>query len=252
MIVLGRVILLRELQIKDKTMDYYTLNKNLNEVFELLFKAAPNHPVFQGGKFAILTGEKPKYQVHPGFEGENDTLVNHLNNLKAQGHIKHFEPVLGHYGELENSYLVHSPNFEKIKELGHKFGQESVILSNNGQHHLSFTNGPNINKAHPHVAGEPVAEHQTRPADFFTETHERPTSHKKLLFTIPIDWDKFDEVKGKELGGQGQIKKAAPSFHQLDLNFDTTQLVQPHSDKNIGVVKAFRRQYGNSNRIGTI
>jgi hypothetical protein len=226
-------------------MNYETLNNNLNEIFEMLKKAAPNHPVFQNGKFAILTGEKPRFPVHPGFEGENQTLVNHLENLKAQGHIKHYEAVKGHYKGLENSFIVHNPNFEKIKELGHKFGQESVILSNQGKHHLSFTNGENINQAHPHVAGEQVVEHTTAPKDFYTETQ----GPKKMLFTIPIDFDTLNDVKGKELGGLGQIKK---SEHQIAFNFDTTQLVTPHSDKQLSVINSFRRQYANNTRNGTI
>jgi len=231
---------------KESRMDLETLNKNLDEILGFLHKS---HPVLSGGKFAILTGEKPKYQVHPGFEGENDTLVNHLNHLKAQGHIKHFEPVLGHYEGLENSFLVHAPNFEKIKELGHKLGQESVILSNNGKHQLAFTNGENINKAHPHQENVPIAQHQTAPDDYFTETYNRPTSHKKIIFTLPIDFGTLNESKGRELGGSGQIRK---SDHQLVLNFDTSQLVTPHSDKHMNVLRSFRRHYADNIRNRSI
>ena len=135
-----------------------------------------------------MTGESPLYPVTPGYEGENNTLVNHLESLKQKEHIKDYEPATGHYEGLENSYLIHSPNFEKIKDLGNKLGQESVILSNNGKHYLHYTNGENKGKAHPHIKGEDVISHSTRPDDYFTET----SGHKAVRFTIPVDFGNLE------------------------------------------------------------
>lgn len=218
----------------------------LNEILEILQKATPNHPVFRGGKFAIMTGEKPIHPVHPGYEGENQTLTQHLDALKAKGHIAGYEPVKGQYGGPENSFLIHRPNFEKIKELGEKFGQESVVLSNNGIHHLAYTNGELKGRARPHEApkstdpgydpekiGSGVIQHDTEPKDLYTVAKD--LDRKKMIFTIPFDFGTSVPLKGKS-----PMQKS--SGHELHLNFDMSQFVEPHSeDKKLGVLKAFRR-----------
>lgn len=213
--------------------------KDLNEVLELLKKATPNHPVFRGGKFAILSGEKPKYPVHQGFEGQNSTLIRHLDDMKKKGHLSHYEPVLGKYGEFENSFLVYNPNFEKIKHLGEKLGQESVILSNRGTHHLAYTNGPDKGMANPHVpttgedVGSSVVQHATEPQDLYTVGKD--VQGKKMIFTIPVDFGTTVPLKGKPMG-----KSSGTDF---PFHFDPAKLVPAHSDKHHNVVTAFRRIY---------
>lgn len=225
-------------------MDVNNWMKQLDETLEMLKKATPNHPVFRGGKFAIMSGENPKYGVHPGYEGENQTLVQHLDRLKSEGHIASYEPVLGKYGALENSFLIHRPNFEKIKDLGEKFGQESVVLSNNGVHHLAFTNGELKGKAHPHDpagaqgdVGSGVIQHATEPEDFYSVGKD--LSRKKMIFTIPFDFGTSVPLKGKPMGKSDGLP--------LQLNFDGNQLVEAHSEgssaKPLGIIKLFRRMY---------
>lgn len=195
----------------------------------------PNHPVFRGGKFAILTGEKPKYEVTPGYEGENSSLVNHLEKMKQEGHISHYQPVVGKYGELENSFIVHNPNFEKMKDLGYHFGQESVILSNKGKHQLVYTNGQHYGMAHPHVPTQDdantssnVVQHTQEPEDYYTKGKD--LQQKQMMFTIPIDFDSKNPVKG------APMKKSAMDY---GFNFSTSQFVPSHSDSAINVVRRF-------------
>ena len=222
--------------------------QQLNEILETLQKATPNHPVFRGGKFAIMTGEKPVHPVHPGYEGENQTLTQHLDALKAQGHIAGYEAVKGQYSAPENSFLIHRPNFEKIKELGEKLGQESVVLSNNGVHHLAYTNGELKGHARPHEApketdpgynaeniGSGVIQHTTEPEDFYTTAKD--LDGKKMIFTIPFDFSTSVPLKGRP-----KMKKSTGL--DLHLNFNMNKLVKPHSEsQSLGVVKLFRRMY---------
>jgi len=99
-----------------------------------------SHPIFSGS-VAILTGENPKYPS----TGDNNTLQ---QELKYHGY--QFEPVKGQYGGTpENSFLVKNPDPKFIANLGKKYGQESILIGNNGKHNLLYTNGPNEGKYHP-------------------------------------------------------------------------------------------------------
>jgi hypothetical protein len=220
--------------------------KQLDSLLELLRKATPNHPVFRGGKFAIMTGEKPKYGIHPGFEGENNTLLNHLEEMKRSGHLASYEPVLGKYGEWENSFILHRPNFEKVKELGEKFGQESVVLSNNGRHQLVYTNGENKGMARPHLppesasnVGSGVVQHSTEPGDLYSSGKD--LQGNKMIFTIPLNFDTTVPVKTKPTMG----KSEGGSGVDFPLHFDMTKLEPAHAeDKKLHIIQAFRRTYG--------
>src|ERR1035437_828719 len=88
---------------------------------------AKAHPIFSGGRVGIVTWEKPKFKAEA--PGENKGLQHHLKKLG----LKH-EPILGHYGEPENSFVVHNPTRAQIYNLGKLGGQESVIYSEGGRH----------------------------------------------------------------------------------------------------------------------
>lgn len=96
------------------------------------------HPLFSGGTVGIMTADKPKFPTR--HKGGNSDLQAHL---KSMG-LKH-EPLKGHYDEPENSFLVHNPTRAQMYELGHRFGQESVIFSEGGRHQLLYTHGPHQN-----------------------------------------------------------------------------------------------------------
>jgi hypothetical protein len=137
------------------------------------------HPVLNNGKFAIMTASDP---VGPS-AGNNVDLAKELH---AAGYT--YESVEGKYKDentTEHSFLIHNPDFEHIKTLGKKYGQESVILSHGGQHRMHYTfhpehEGKAIAGSGHQVFGEPPKMYYTR-----TFTNGRP-----LYFTLNFDWDK--------------------------------------------------------------
>lgn len=132
------------------------------------------HPALSGGHHALITAEDPKFSSHPG---GNEALE---NELKA--HNYKYEKVKGQYDKPENSFLIHDPDPEHIKQLGHKYGQESVLLSHNGKHQLHFTNGEKHGQWHE---GEGTVEHQEKPSNYYS------TLQGGQHFTHNIDFSKL-------------------------------------------------------------
>ena len=78
-----------------------------------------------------------------------------------------FEPTTGSYGGgLEHSYIIHGPTREQMYQLGHEHGQHAVIYSQNGNHELLMTHGPDAGKYHPSL---PVIRYsKDAPEDYYT------------------------------------------------------------------------------------
>jgi hypothetical protein len=145
---------------------------------ETLSKSEQGHPVLNQGKFAILTATDP---VGPS-AGTNDDLAKELH---AAGYT--FEPTEGKYKDehtTEHSFLVHNPDFEHVKALGKKYGQESVILSHGGQHRMHYTFHPEHEGKAVSGAGHDVF--STPPKMYYTKTH---VNGKPLYFSLNFHWD---------------------------------------------------------------
>jgi hypothetical protein len=85
------------------------------------------------------------------------THANLLHTIQGMG-LKH-ENVQGRYGPTpQTSALIHNPTRQQMMDLGKRFGQESVIFSQNGKHELMYTNGPQTGKSHGVAPGHPPTE----------------------------------------------------------------------------------------------
>lgn len=123
----------------------------------------------------LMTAEAPRFQTD-GINS-NDELENHL---KARG-LK-FEKTRGSYGGPESSYIIHGPTRETMFELGRRAGQEAVVYSQNGQHELTYTAGPDAGKYHPSL---PILSYSNEPPeDYYTHLPG------KGYFSLHFDFDK--------------------------------------------------------------
>lgn len=119
-----------------------------------------DHPLFSGSNsVGIMTADTPKYPAKD--TGGLLSLKQHLNTLGLAHEVTH-----GNYGGQQTSVIVHNPTREQIYHLGHTFGQEAVIYSQNGKHELLYSNGPNQGKFHPSL---PLTSYsKTQPDDYYT------------------------------------------------------------------------------------
>jgi hypothetical protein len=111
--------------------------------FQQVPHSGAEHPIFTGvTPVGMMSGDEPRYP--PLAPGGHEGLK---ADLQAQG-LK-FEETQGRYGSPERSLIIHGPTREQMFALGKKYGQESVIHSQNGKHQLIYTNGENEGKHHP-------------------------------------------------------------------------------------------------------
>lgn len=138
---------------------------------------APQHPIFGGGgTVGIISGENPRFPSLAG--GGHEGLGRELSAMGL-----HAEPTTGHYGSPEQSFIVHNPTREQMEQLGHKYGQESVIFSQNGNHELIYTHGPHKGKAHT-AQGYEFFDPTKTPDDYYTLL-----PGGKGSFRIPFNFD---------------------------------------------------------------
>jgi len=120
------------------------------------------HPLFHGhAPVGILTAENPR---HPAEIKDNEELRGHLDRMG----LKYEGPTPGQYDDHENSFIVHGPTREQMRELGKKSGQESVIYTHGKNHEMHFVNGVSDGS---YVAGDtshPVSHFLTRPSNYWT------------------------------------------------------------------------------------
>lgn len=138
----------------------------------------PIHPALNGKKVGMLTAEDPHWPVHT--PGENHALE---QELKERG-LK-YEKIKGKYATDENSFLIHEPDIHVMRDLGKRYGQDSVLYSDAGKHKLLYTNGPHEGNYHP---GEGHVEHPEEPERYFsTVFHNGKPTH----FTYNINFDQL-------------------------------------------------------------
>ncbi len=95
----------------------------------------PNHVVFSGGTFGLMSGEAPKFTA--SVDATHENLVGTLRQMGLK-----FEQTDGKYEVPEKSVIIHQPRLDQMKTLGKLFGQESIVHSVGGRHELHYTNGP--------------------------------------------------------------------------------------------------------------
>ena len=107
------------------------------------------------------------------------------NDLIAKGYM--FTPVVGKYGEVEDSFLVmaHDPDENDMVELAKRYNQESVIIVKEGKNRLIYTSGDKIGRKVLGVGWAPVGNEQT---DFYTVMKTR--DGKELKFNVGLDFPK--------------------------------------------------------------
>lgn len=150
-----------------------------------MYKAPPkelaDHPMFRGHQtVGMMTADAPRYESK-GTNGNNGLQT----ELKSMG-LK-FEPVHGSYGAgPENSFMIYGPTREQMYHLGNRYGQESVIYSQDGKHELMYTHGPNAGKAHPSLPL--IRFSQKQPEDYYTHFPGRG------YVTLHFDFDKLHQT----------------------------------------------------------
>jgi hypothetical protein len=154
-----------------------------------------SHPLFSGGKTGIMSGENPRFPAEA--EATHENLLRHIKQMG----LKH-EDTHGKYGDHEPSVIIHGPTREQMHELGKKFGQESVIFSDKGVHHLQYTNGPHEGKVLGTEAGkEPLEFFNEAPDDYYTKLKDG--GHFRINFDFSKDPQPLDPV-------QKGLQKAEP------------------------------------------
>lgn len=126
-----------------------------------MYPGAPKHPIFSGSTFGLLSGEKPLFT--PQVKGGHEALGGALQQMGL-----HYEETHGKYKQPERSYIVHNPSLEQMQQLGKMFGQESVVHSQNGQHRLVYTNGPDEGTYHQAHVQNPIEHFEQPPPDFYS------------------------------------------------------------------------------------
>jgi hypothetical protein len=119
------------------------------------------------GQFGLMTPDNPKQPhglTHEDFQ----------KDIEAMG-LTH-TPVAGHYGEPENSYLIHDASPEQMKTLGKKYNQECIVHSDGKLNNkMIFTHGPNEGKM---AEGSGAINWNKKPHTNYTVHEDRPFSLK--------------------------------------------------------------------------
>lgn len=121
------------------------------------------------------------------------------DDLIAKGYM--FTPVIGKYGELEDSFLVmaHNPDDKDMIELAGKYNQESVIIVKEGMNKLIYTGGDRKGQA---IMGEGYENVDEKSEDNYTEMALRygsETAPKKVRWTLRFDWEHPHRIDTKTL-----------------------------------------------------
>ncbi|WNM70344.1 hypothetical protein [Myxococcus phage Mx1] len=144
------------------------------------------HPAVSGGHVAMLTGENPKYPASA--QGGNVGLE---SELKAKG-LK-YEPIQGFYDSPENSFLVHGADPDYLMDVGKRYGQESVLYSNGGNHQLLYTNGENAGMYHP---GTGHTLHEAPPENYYSTVQH---DGKPVHFTYNMDFNSLHPYQANKM-----------------------------------------------------
>lgn len=155
-----------------------------------VLKSSPHHFLF--------TSENPMHPIGLKKQPTIEEVLAHLNKHGEQAQL-----VKGKYGNEENSIIVHNPkDIEGLKKLAMLLGQDSSILSKDGEHTAFFHHG---DKAGMVATGKGTTVHKEKPADFYTEIQ---TEEGPQYFTHNIDWT--PKKHGMADGGRVMYAEGTP------------------------------------------
>jgi hypothetical protein len=148
-------------------------------------------------RFGVVTADEPKHPVLT--PGGNEALE---AEIKARGH--HYEPVEGRYDDPtkpERGFLIHGISPEELVDLGHRYGQDSVVYTDGeGRNKMIYSNGPNKGRF---VAGRGWGH---KPADTHPESYYSTLTHngKPRHFSLGLNFDNgtFDNDEAAFSGPQ--------------------------------------------------
>lgn len=98
--------------------------------------------ILSAGTYALISaGKNPKSESDANLPGKEfyNRSVNLARDLGQLGYK--YTPVVGKYGEVEDSYLVmvHDSQIPDMVALGEKYNQDAIIVSDKGQHKQIYT-----------------------------------------------------------------------------------------------------------------
>lgn len=142
---------------------------------------ASSHPALSGEHpIGIMSGDAPMHPKAATLSG-HETLLGELDKMGLD-----YEPTQGKYGAPERSVIIHNPSLDQMRELGRKFGQESVVYAANNKPYLVYTNGPDVGKMRVHK-DTPYTFYPKQPEDYFTAI---PSANGHMgYFTYNFDWE---------------------------------------------------------------
>lgn len=162
-------------------------------------------------RFGVVTADEPKHAVLT--PGGNAALE---AEIKARGH--RYEQVEGRYDDPtkpERGFLIHGIDPEELVDLGHRYGQDSVVYTDGeGRNKLIYSNGPDKGKF---VAGrgwghEPA---ETHPDSYYsTVMHNGKPRHFSLGLNFDNGTFDSDEVA---FGGPKAVEKSMRKSESLRL-----------------------------------
>lgn len=169
------------------------------------------HRLKHGTYSIVSAGRNPAHPEEADLHPEHEKFKKRHEELRSelQKHGMKYTEVEGHYGGKEKSFLVYhhdappdrlgsnaasdrammvhhdSPSeFAKIRELGKKFNQDSVIHSHGGKHEMHYTVGSHAGEHHK-GEGHKVLPHAE---DFYTHA---PTKRGATKFSLNFDFDTY-------------------------------------------------------------
>lgn len=167
-----------------------------------------------------MSGENPRFPA----SGGHAELLAELHQLQLP-----FEEVNGHYGSPERSVIVHGIPKQKLYELGKKYGQESVIHGQAGQHEYIYTNGADDGLSHPGLSTYETwsKEQPDQPDDNYTKLPDGSS------FRLHFDFDKKQQSglgkRSPSWPGQYEWHDGHTTHHALGLKKDEGKLPHPHT-----------------------
>jgi len=143
--------------------------------------------VLEQGNFSLISaGRNPNNKLDMNLSDEQiqERDIALKKELIARGYK--FTPILGKYGEEEDSFLVmtHDPDTKDMTELGEKFNQDSIVVVKSGSNRMIFTSGENKGR---YYSGSGHQEIGDEASDFYSELI---VGNEKVRFSLNFNFDK--------------------------------------------------------------
>jgi hypothetical protein len=151
-----------------------------------------------------------------------------------------YSDVVGHYGEMENSFLVmiHDADREHVRKLGELFNQDTILYSAGGKHEYHFTTGQ---KKGQYVKGEGHQTFEVAPSDYYTEFTHPDGSITKFLLNLDFD-HVFQSEVAKEIAPEVPVQPVPPK----SVGRESRDRPAPEWGPGRGVWHAERYSFGES------